>query len=271
MSDLQEHPSQSATFPVLGNVTELTCQLDGKIILAKVTFSVKKGDFTAILGPNGAGKSTLLKCLMRILPTESGIATLGGKNLSQFSSCELARYVAYVPQAQMQNFPITVRHFIEASRYAYQSPWDALSPADKTACEYAMTVTDLENLADRELRTLSGGELQRVWIAGALAQETEILLLDEAVSQMDYRARKETLSLLRQLNREQGKTILMITHDLNEAVQNANRILALKEGKLIFDGVTADFLTEKQLETVFDTEFVLISDPRLPFPAVMLK
>lgn len=271
MSSFNENPSCNHSEDAFWSVAGLTCQRGEKRILEDISFTLNQGDFAAILGPNGAGKSTLLKCLMRILPVEKASSTLGGKNLFQFSVRELARHIAYVPQAQTQNFPITVQHFIEAARYAHQSPWDRLSTEDKTVCNNALTATGMEHFAERELATLSGGELQRVWLAGALAQETEILLLDEAVSQMDYRARKETLSLLRKLNREQNKTILMITHDINEAVQNANRILALKEGELIFDGKTSDFLTETQLENVFDTEFLLISTPQLPFPAVMLK
>jgi len=256
--------------PPFFEISGLTCSRSGKTILSDVGFTLQKGEFVALVGQNGAGKSTLLKCLTRILPTEPPfLAALEGRNLAEFTPRELARKIAYVPQAQTQNFPFTVRQFIEAARYAHQSPWDVLTSADRALCENALIQTGLNELADRELSTLSGGELQRVWLAGALAQNAEFLLLDEAFSQMDYRVRAGIFALLHRLNREKGKTILFITHEINEAVQNADRILALKAGKLAFDGPNAEFLTDDWLETVFETSFLRIPHPELPFQVVL--
>lgn len=251
-------------------ISDLTCVRGGKTILSGVGFQLQKGDFTALLGQNGAGKSTLLKCIMRLLPAETSFrATLEGRNLAELSARELAQKIVYVPQVQTQNFPFTVREFIEAARYAHQSPWSVLTSADRALCEKVLTQTGLDEFADRSLSTLSGGELQRVWLAGALAQNGKILLLDEAFSQMDYRNRTEIFALLHQLNCEEEKTILFITHEINEAVQNANRILGLKAGTLIFDGSTAEFLAEDWPEAIFETSFLRIPHPDLPFPAVL--
>ncbi|MBR0190740.1 MAG: ABC transporter ATP-binding protein [Thermoguttaceae bacterium] len=251
-------------------ISDLTCVRGGKTILSGVGFTLRKGEVAALLGQNGAGKSTLLKCIMRLLPAETSFrATLEGRDLAELSARELAQKIVYVPQIQTQSFPFTVRQFIEAARYAHQSPWNVLTSADRALCEKVLAQTGLSDFADRPLSTLSGGELQRVWLAGALAQNGEILLLDEAFSQMDYRNRAEIFALLHQLNREEEKTILFITHEINEAVQNANRILTLKSGKLLFDGTTADFLASDWLETTFETSFLRIPHPELPFPAVL--
>ena len=251
-------------------ISDLTCVRGGKTILSGVGFTLRKGEFAALLGQNGAGKSTLLKCIMRLLPAETSFrATLEGRDLAELSARELAQKIVYVPQVQTQNFPFTVREFIEAARYAHQSPWSVLTSADRALCEKVLTQTGLDEFADRSLSTLSGGELQRVWLAGALAQNGKILLLDEAFSQMDYRNRTEIFALLHQLNCEEEKTILFITHEINEAVQNANRILGLKAGTLIFDGSTAEFLAEDWPEAIFETSFLRIPHPDLPFPAVL--
>ncbi len=251
-------------------VCGLKCERSGKIILDGVNFRIARGEYVSLSGPNGAGKSTLLKCLMRILPIDSQSRIfLSGEDSGRFSARKLARKIAYVPQAQTGNFPFTVRQFVEAARYSRQSLWENTRAADLATAETALAATGLELFANRELSTLSGGELQRVWLAGAIAQETDILLLDEITSQMDYRVREETLELLKRLNREFGKTILVITHDVNEAARNANRILALKNGTLYFDGKTDDFLNEKTLFGLYETPFLLLRDPHLPRPAVL--
>lgn len=252
-------------------VRELTCVRGGKTILEQIGFTIRKGDFASLVGPNGAGKSTLLKCLMGIFPVESGSIQLQGTDFFRLTARETARRVAYVPQAQSQNFPFTVQHFVEAARYAHQSPWDAASREDRQLCAQALEETGLKELANRELSTLSGGELQRVWLAGALAQNAELLLLDETTSQMDYRAREETNALLRRLNRERGRTILTVTHDLNEAARNADRILALRNGRLQFDGPTQNFLSANVLEPLYETRFWLIPAEGLRFPVILPK
>ncbi|MBQ2820849.1 MAG: ABC transporter ATP-binding protein [Thermoguttaceae bacterium] len=257
--------------PIL-EVRGLSCVRNGKTILKNINFRIKRGEYVSLPGPNGAGKSTLLKCLTRIFPMDSRSSfLLSGEETARFSDRKLAQKMAYVPQAQTGNFPFTVRQFIEAARYSRQSPWENTRAADWKETEKALGVTNLTALAERELSTLSGGELQRVWLAGAIAQETEILLLDEVTSQMDYRIREETLALLRRLNRDLGKTVIAVTHDINEAARNADRILALKDGILYFDGKTADFLNERTLAELYGTPFLLLSSPELPHPAVFSR
>lgn len=260
-----------AETPIL-EVCDLKCARSGKTILENVSFRIFRGEYVSIPGPNGAGKSTLLKCLTRIFSIDSQSRVfLSGEDAGELSARRLAQKIAYVPQAQTGNFPFTVRQFVESARYSRQSLWDDTRATDSAATEKALAATALNAFADRELSTLSGGELQRVWLAGAIAQETELLLLDEATSQMDYCVREETLELLKRLNRELGKTILAVTHDVNEAARNAGRILALKNGRLYFDGKTVDFLNEETLLGLYETPFFLIRDPRLPRPAVFSR
>lgn len=252
--------------------SRLRCICDGKMLLSDVSFTIYRGDFVSLLGPNGAGKSTLLKTILRQMPlTASSRITLEGEDLFRFPPRALARKIAYIPQsqAQVQSFSFTVRYFVETARYAYRSAWELPSSEDKKKCALALSETGLTNFASRDVSTLSGGELQRVWLAGAIAQDAEIFLLDEITSQMDYRSRVETGALLERLNREFGKTILSVTHDINEAAQHAGRILALKEGELVFDGKSAEFLNKQTLKDVYETDFTLLASPELPFPAAI--
>jgi len=251
-------------------VEDLKCVQGGKTLLQNVRFTIRRGDLLSLLGPNGAGKSTLLKCLMQLLPTASETRLfLEGKPLRSLTAREIARKIAYIPQSHGQNFPFTVRHFVEAARYAHETFLETASEISRRLCARALEETDLVPLADRQLSTLSGGELQRVRIAGALAQDAELLLLDEVTSQMDYRSREETAQLLLRLNREWGKTILMVTHDINEAARCADRILALRSGKLAFDGKLKDFLQESVLSAIFETPFHFLRSPYFHAPVVM--
>lgn len=251
-------------------IEDLKCVQGGKMLLQNVSFTVRRGEFVSLLGPNGAGKSTLLKCVMQLMPAASGTRIfLEEKPLSRLSIREIARKIAYIPQKQGQDFPFTVRHFVEAARYAHENFLETSSENSRRLCARALEETDLVSLADRELSTLSGGELQRVRIAGALAQDAELLLLDEVTSQMDYHAREETVRLLLRLNREWGRTILTVTHDINEAVRCAGRILALRAGELCFDGRPEDFLQESVLSAIFETPFHFLRSPYFHAPVVM--
>ncbi len=260
---------KAAESPLL-DVSRMSCVFDGKAILSEVSFSLRKGDFVSLLGPNGAGKSTLLKGFLHQMPlTAASRILLEGEDLFRIPPRTLARKIAYVPQAQaqVQNFSFTVRYFVETARYAYRSAWELSSTEDKKKCERALAETGLQDFASRDVSTLSGGELQRVWLAGAIAQDADILLLDEITSQMDYRSRVETFRLLERLNQTFGKTILCVTHDINEAAQHAGRILALKDGRLVFDGRSPEFLNTEVLSKIYDTEFTLLHSPDLTFPA----
>ncbi|MDO4582932.1 MAG: ABC transporter ATP-binding protein [Planctomycetia bacterium] len=250
-------------------VRNLSCTLSGREILRGITFTLHAGEFVSLLGPNGAGKSTLLKCLMRIHPTATATRIhLNGRSLATFPQKELAQKIAYVPQVQPQPFAFSVRELIQMSRYAHLHPWETLRAEDRRWCDWALERTRLQNFANRSLQTLSGGELQRVWLAAALAQNAEMLLLDESVSQMDYRFQVEMAELLQTLHRQDGKTILLVTHDLNDATRDSEKILALKEGKLLFDESPQTFLEKTKLREVYGVDFSLFPVPKRACPLV---
>ena len=250
-------------------VTNLNCRIGRKCILEDISCEVQRGEMISIVGPNGAGKSTFLRAIMGILPAGSGTVTLGGQAVAHLSRKEIARAVAYVPQVAQQLFPFTVRHFVQMARYPHLSAWAGLAAEDVAFCEDVLAQTSMTEFAERTLDTLSGGELQRVWIAGAMAQSAEMLLLDEAVSQMDYRYQNQTAALLCRLNLEQGKTVLQVTHDVNRAALESRRILAFSAGRLVFDGSPREFMTPQVLEAVYGVPLALMAVPELDFPLVV--
>lgn len=251
------------------NVTHLSCKIGRKTILADISCAVGQGEMISVVGPNGAGKSTFLRTIMAMLPASSGTVTLRGQDVARLARKEIARAVAYVPQVTQQLFPFTVRHFVQMARYPHLSAWAGLAAEDAAFCEDVLAQTSMTEFADRTLDTLSGGELQRVWIAGAVAQSAEMLLLDEAVSQMDYRFQNQTAGLLRRLNLEQGKTVLQVTHDVNRAALESRRILAFSGGRLVFDGSPREFMTPQVLEAVYGVPLALMRVPELDFPLVV--
>ena len=254
--------------PVLA-IRDLSCTLSRRAILQGVSFSVEAGEYLSLVGPNGAGKSTLLRCLVRLLAvSEKSEILLAGKRLESLSQREIARRIAYIPQALPQSFAFTVRHFVQMGRYAYQTRWGALTAEDEAICRDAMAQTGIEALENRAVDTLSGGELQCVALAAALAQEAEILMLDETFSQLDYRFRQRFADLLCQLNRA-GKTILLVSHDLNYAAMDAQRILALAEGRVVYDGVPAEFLCAETLQKIYRVPFSLIQTAENSLPVVV--
>ena len=251
-------------------LNKMSCRIGRKLILEEVSCAIGHGERIAIVGPNGAGKSTFLKVVMGMLPAEDGEnVKMAGVPVNRLARKEIAKKVAYVPQVTTQLFPFTVRHFVEMARYAHQSPWEGISAEDREFCKNVLARTGMAEFAERTLDTLSGGELQRVWIAGAVAQGTEMLLLDEALSQMDYRFQQRAADLLAELNREEKKTVVQVTHDVNRAALESGRILALAGGRLIFDGPPREMMTEDVLHRVYGVRLRLIDVPGVELPMVI--
>ncbi len=237
------------------DVKNLGLALNGQTILRDISFSVEKGEFIGIIGPNGAGKSSLLKCLGRLEERASGAVTLNERDLDRLSAKEIARRIAWVHQGSFDDLPFTVREFALLSRYPWKKSFTGETSGDKEILSRIFYLTDLEDLADRPLGLLSGGERQKALLAAALAQTTDILFLDEPTSFLDYRHQVETLALVERVNREEGTTIFFITHDANLSLRCARRILALKGGRLFWDGPREDFLSGDLPAKLFDTPF----------------
>lgn len=230
-------------------------------ILADLSFSIQSAEHLVIVGPNGAGKTTLLKCLNRILDSWTGLIRIEGREVRALSRRKLARLVGYVPQAHGISTPYEVREFVSMSRYAAGGVSES-GKSDRVIVNQSLARTGVTALADRLMDSLSGGERQKVFLAAALAQETPILLLDEPTSFLDPRHSHEFSDVLRHLHLKEKRTLVTVSHDLNEAAMTADRVLALDAGGTIaFLGPAADFMNAEILKKVYGTDFLLIPHP----------
>jgi iron complex transport system ATP-binding protein len=244
-------------------------RLGGQQILRDVSFTVRRGEYLSIVGPNGAGKTTLLRCIDRILTGGVGEIRVCGRPLESYRQRELAKLVSYVPQADGRVFPYTVEQFVLMGRYPYLSPLSPVGKEDWQVVREALQRTDTLRFADRLLDTLSGGERQKVYIAAALAQGAGVLLLDEPTTFLDYRHQAEIEALLARANRQSGVTIVAVTHDLNQAALQSDRIVALREGSVEFCGPPREIMQPDVLQRIYGIVLLLASHPRAPLPMIV--
>ncbi|MEN6444289.1 MAG: ABC transporter ATP-binding protein [Methanoregula sp.] len=228
-------------------------------IIKSVSCSFSEGTFTGIIGPNGSGKTTLLKAFSRVIPS-SGILELDGKSVSDYTPAELGMALGFVPQDEGRPFSYTVLQVVMMARYARTSRFTALAPDDYARCHRALEETGVAHLADRSIRTLSGGEWQRVLIARALAQETKVLLLDEPTSHLDLSHQSDVLSLMRGLAGS-GSTIIGVFHDLNMAALYCDRLIMIKDGRVVVDGMPTKVLTPEKIREVYGADVITSVHP----------
>jgi len=238
--------------------------------LDRVSLSVTEGEYVSIIGPNGAGKSTMLRCLNRIIKGGEGKVTLCGRDLHACDQKELGRMIGYVSQNRDHTFPYTVYEFVMMGRYPYLSPLSRVSKKDKEAVDQALLMTGTTLFAHRKVHSLSGGERQKVYLAGALAQQPKILFLDEPTTHLDPRYQVEIQQTIAGLC-AQGMTILHVTHDLNHIFFWSHKVLALKEGRVHTIGLPVEVLTRENLKAIFDTDFILLSDPTTDQTVILPK
>ena len=219
--------------------------------LTGVSLSLGPGQFQAVLGPNGSGKTTLVRIALGTLAPLEGTAEIDGKPAAAWKRQELARIVAVVPQREDNLFPQRVRETVLLGRYPHLSMWGRERAEDHAAVRRALAACDVEQLVDRWVWTLSGGEYQRVRVARALAQEPRFLVLDEPGMSLDLQHEMGLFELVRALVDNQGLGVLMITHDLNLAARFADSVLLLHDGRAVASGPPADVLTQEIIETVF--------------------
>lgn len=231
------------------------------VVVSDLGLDVEEGTVTALVGPNGSGKSTLLMTLARVLRPCGGEVLLDGAPIGARTSTEVARRLGVLPQSSVVPAGATVRDVVEQGRYPQLGAWAMLRRRDDGAMRRALDLTGLTDLADRRLDTLSGGERQRAWIAMTLAQETGILLLDEPTTYLDVRHQIDLMALVERLRDEHGMTIVMVLHDLNQAARHADRVVALREGRVRADGTPREVLTAAVLREVFGVEAVVVDDP----------
>ena len=233
-------------------IENLTFSYNQHVIIQNLACEIPEGDFCAIVGPNGAGKSTLLKLIARLLhcPAQAKIA-IQQQPLNDYSVTALARTLAYVPQHCKPAFDLTVEDAVAMGRNPYQNQWGALSSIDQNIVNEVLTKTKLAELRQRPLSQLSGGELQRTWIARAMAQQTPLLLLDEPLTNLDVAHQYEILDLLQELNQNQKTTILLIIHDFALAKQYATSALLLSNEHSFAYGNCNEILSTSQLRRAF--------------------
>lgn len=230
-------------------------------VLRGVTLHVERGEFLSIVGPNGSGKSTLLRLLDRILIPRQGEIRLGERPLSSVPRREIARRMAFVPQDTGILFPFTVEEVVLMGRAPHSRGAVFENARDRLLAGEMMTLMDIAHLAGKPVTDLSGGERQRAFIARALAQSPDILLLDEPNAHLDIAHQLDVFTILRRLNREQGLTVLSVSHDLNLASAFSDRIAMLVEGTVAAIGTPQEVLTEAMIKGVFRTDVVVDRHP----------
>ncbi len=241
-----------------------------KEILKNVSFKVQRGEFIGVIGPNGAGKSTLMKTVTRVIKPFKGQIYLNNKNIYCFNFKEIARRIACVRQESFISFSYKVRDIVMMGRFPYQSLLAGESKEDVKVVNEMLKLTDCDKLSDREILNLSSGEKQRVVIARALAQEPEILFLDEPTSYLDIGHQMQIFNLLKKLNKEKNITIISILHDLNLAAEYCDKLLLLNNGEIIRYDLPSNVLDYKLLEEIYNTLVVVKENPISNKPYVVL-
>lgn len=244
----------------------LEISYDKNIIIHDLNIEIPKGKITALVGANGCGKSTILKTLSRLMKPSKGSVFLDGKKIHRQSTKELAKELAILPQNPLAPDGLTVFELVSYGRSPHQNSFKRITKEDREKVFWALRVTNLVDFADTPIENLSGGQKQRAWIAMAVAQETDILFLDEPTTFLDMTHQLDVLNLLKQLNQVEKRTIIMVVHDLNHASRYANHMIAIKDGGVYASGSPASVMTETTLEDVFNIKADILMDPRSGVP-----
>ncbi|SHL70776.1 ABC transporter ATP-binding protein [Halomonas cupida] len=235
---------------------------ESRRVLDDVDLSVAEGKVTILLGPNGSGKSTLLKTLARTLKPSGGQILLDGKDIHQRSSRDVACRLGILPQGPTAPEGLTVRQLVAMGRFPHQRLWRRDSAEDERAIADAMAYTDVTDFAERGVDALSGGQRQRCWIAMVLAQNTDLILLDEPTTFLDLKVQVDLLELLTRLAHEHGRTLLVVLHDLNLAAAYADHLVMMRDGRIVESGTPQQVFTAANLKRVFELDAEVIRDPR---------
>tara|TARA_R110002020_G_scaffold152794_9_gene331387 strand:- start:1130 stop:1942 length:813 start_codon:yes stop_codon:yes gene_type:complete len=247
----------------------VTLNYGGRDIVSNVSVGIPDGKMTVIVGANACGKSTLLRGLSRLLRPASGRVMLDGRDIHSLQSKEVAQLVGILPQSPIAPEGITVRDLVARGRYPHQGWFQQWSPSDEAAVEHALNATDTAELASRRIEELSGGQRQRVWIAMALSQNPDILLLDEPTTFLDVRHQLDALDVLADLNRERGTTVVMVLHELNLAARYADHMILMCEGRILAQGTPSEVVTAERMREAFGLEAQIIDDPVSHSPMVI--
>ncbi|MBF4567804.1 ABC transporter ATP-binding protein [Plantibacter sp. VKM Ac-2880] len=239
------------------------------VVFEQLDLRIESGQVTTLIGANGCGKSTLLKAFGRLLTPTAGTVELDGRAVRSIPTREVARRLAILPQKPLTPSATTVRDLVSRGRHPHQSLLKPWTPADTIAVDEALAATGLETLADRDTASLSGGQLQRAWIALVLAQRAPTILLDEPTTFLDLSHQLDVLRLVRSINRERGATVVMVLHDLTLAGRYSDRLVVVGGGRIIADGTPWEVLTPAVLREAFDLDAIVIPDPSSGSPLIV--
>ena len=269
-------PTHSPAVPAVERAARVRLAADGvrlaygdHVVVDDLDLELTDGSFTAIVGPNGCGKSTLLRALGRLLRPTSGTVLLDGRAITSTSTREVAKVLGLLPQTPLAPEGLTVADLVARGRHPHQSWLRQWSADDEAVVTEALTWTDMADLADAPVDALSGGQRQRAWISMALAQGTDLLLLDEPTTYLDLAHQVDVLELVGRLHAERGRTVVVVLHDLNLAARYAQRLVAMKDGVLVAAGTPEEVLTEQLLADVFELEARVVPDPVTGTPMVV--
>ena len=238
-------------------------------IVDTLDLEVAPGEVTVIVGANASGKSTLLRGMARLLRPQAGVVTLDGSDIRTLPGKRVATVIGLLPQQPLAPDGIGVADLVGRGRYPHQGWLRQWTSADDDIVAGAMAATDTLGLAGRRMEELSGGQRQRVWIAMALAQDPDILLLDEPTTFLDVTHQVEVLDLLLELNRTRGTTVVMVLHDLNLAARYADHLVVMRAGRIIANGAPAQTLTAGVVLEAFGLEALVVDDPVCGSPLVV--
>ncbi|GLZ32906.1 iron-enterobactin transporter ATP-binding protein [Lentzea sp. NBRC 105346] len=248
---------------------ELSVGYGERVVVDRLDLDIIGGTVTAVIGPNGCGKSTLLRALGRLLPARHGAVVLDGKRIDKIPTREVAKVLGLLPQSPQAPEGLTVSDLVARGRHPHQAWYRQWSADDQEAVAQALRMTGISDLAERTVDELSGGQRQRAWISMALAQGTDLLLLDEPTTYLDLAHQIDVLDLVQQLHTDMGRTVVMVLHDLNLAARYADQLVAMKDGKIVSLGAPAEVLTEQMLLDVFGLDARVVEDPVSGTPLVV--
>ncbi|MGH4024979.1 MAG: ABC transporter ATP-binding protein [Pseudonocardiaceae bacterium] len=239
------------------------------VVVDGLDIDVLDGTVSAVIGPNGCGKSTLLRALGRLMPAKRGHVLLDGKRIDRRPTREVARILGVLPQAPTAPEGLAVADLVARGRHPHQAWYRQWSSDDEAAVAEALSWTGMSEFAERAVDQLSGGQRQRVWISMALAQGTDVLLLDEPTTFLDLSHQVDVLDLVERLHHDAGRTVVMVLHDLNLAARYASRLIAMHHGRIAAQGTPSEVLTEDMLREVFDLDAQVVTDPVSATPLVI--
>ncbi len=262
---MSEHPAPAPRLRAEG----LDVGYGDHVVVQGLDLDVLDGGVTTVIGPNGCGKSTLLRAMGRLLRPMAGQVVLDGRRIDRVPTREVATTLALLPQAPLAPEGLVVRDLVARGRHPRQSWLRQWSRDDEAVVDETLRWTSMPELADHPIDQLSGGQRQRAWIAMALAQDTDLLLLDEPTTYLDLSHQIEVLDLVQSLNRHRSRTVVMVLHDLNLAARYSDRLVAMHDGRIVAEGDPAEVLTPAMLRSTFRLDAQVIDDPVTERPLVV--